>query len=91
MENAFLFDTTQNTFAAITVPHGKYVLANSINNKGVIAISTEKSSYIYCLKKSACPATGRKAVEKPTAWRAALPGNIRSTLCRDRCLRPNPY
>jgi hypothetical protein len=91
MENAFLFDTTQNTFAAITVPRGKYVLANSINNKGVIAISTEKSSYIYCLKKSACPAAGRKAVEESTVWRAALPGNIRSMLCRDRCLRPNPH
>src|SRR5262249_41500157 len=48
-ENAFLYDTRQNAFASIDVPRGKLVLANSINNNGVVAISTEKASYIYCL------------------------------------------
>ena len=87
-ERVFLFDSTQNTFASIDVPHGKYVLANGINNKGVVAVSTEKSSYIYCLKKSTCPAVAGNAIEVRTVWKPASSGNIRSVLCRDGCLRP---
>lgn len=87
-EKAFLYDTAQNAFASIDVPRGKFVLANGINNKGVVALSTEKASYIYCLKKSTCPATGGDAVEVPTVWKAASSRNARPMLCRDRCLRP---
>jgi hypothetical protein len=91
MEKAFLFDTTQNSFATITVPHGKYVLANGINNKGVVAVSTEKSSYIYCLKKSTCPVTGDHAIDVPTAWKRAPLRYVRSALCKDQCLRPEQH
>jgi hypothetical protein len=90
-ENAFLYDTAQNTFASIDVPHGHYVLANSINNKGVVAVSTERASYIYCLKRSTCPVVAGGAIEVPTVWKPASPENVRSVLCRDGCIRPERY
>jgi hypothetical protein len=87
-EHAFLYDIQQNAFSPITVRHATYVLANSINNAGVVAISAGDTSYIYCTNKSACPAHGAGAVELPDKWLVAPAGSVRSVLCRNSCLTP---
>ena len=73
--NAFLFDTTQNAFSPITVRRATVVLANSINNAGVVALTADDVSYIYCTRKRRCPLGGPNATELPEKW---IPAKVRS-------------
>ena len=56
--NAFLYDTAQNAFSPITMRHATNVLANGINNAGVVALTADDKSYIYCVRKRRSPLSG---------------------------------
>jgi hypothetical protein len=87
-EHAFVYDIGRKAFSPIAIRHAGYVLANGINNAGVVALSADDTSYIYCTKKSACPAHGAGSVELPDEWIPAPAGRVHSVICRDFCLRP---
>ncbi|MBV8800822.1 MAG: hypothetical protein JO208_13570 [Alphaproteobacteria bacterium] len=56
--HSFLLDIASSTFTDITVPGASNVYAWNINTQGAVAVSSDAGSFIWCKKKSACPAGG---------------------------------
>ena len=59
--HSFLFDPGTNTFMDILVSGATNVQAWSINSAGAVALGTDVGSFIWCAKKSQCPAGGTNA------------------------------
>ncbi|HEY8696438.1 MAG TPA: hypothetical protein VIM02_02380 [Rhizomicrobium sp.] len=97
-ERAFLFDMSNNAFSEISIPNATYVFAKGINNAGVVAMTGDGVSYIYCSKRKNCPAGGGNAIEILDKWIPATPKNLHSAICRNGCIgarqhavaNPNP-
>ncbi|MBV9571936.1 MAG: hypothetical protein JO056_11915 [Alphaproteobacteria bacterium] len=56
--HSFLLDIATNTFTDINVNGASNVYAWNINNAGAVALSSNAGSFVWCKKKSACPAGG---------------------------------
>lgn len=62
----FIFDARNATYTPINVPHSKYGGADSINSAGLVTVSTDVGSFIYCpypKKSSKCPAGGAEIAD----------------------------
>jgi|SRR5579871_419796 len=62
--HSFLLDIASQTFTDIVVPGAKKTEAWNINNNGAVALSSNVGAFIWCARKSQCPASGR-FVEAP--------------------------
>jgi hypothetical protein len=83
---AFLFNSRKGTFLAIDVPNSTYPFAGSINDAGIVSVSGDTTSYIYCPSKRTCPlSAGAKDV--PERWIAAR-ATSESRLCEHGCTTP---
>jgi hypothetical protein len=56
--HSFLLDIASNIFTDITVPGAANVFAWNVNGTGAVAVSSDAGSFVWCKKKSACPAGG---------------------------------
>lgn len=56
--NSFLLDPGTNIFTDIVVSGASNVWASSINSSGAVALSSDAGSFIWCAKRSQCPAGG---------------------------------
>lgn len=56
VEHAFMYDTKKSKFTSLEPNGAKTSVAGGVNNKGLIAIWSDKGSFIYCPK--ACPSAG---------------------------------
>jgi hypothetical protein len=84
---AFLFNSRKGKFLAIDVPGSTYAFADGINDAGVVAVSGDTSSYIYCPSKKTCPLRAG-AMEVPDRWIAAR-STSEARLCEHECLGPS--
>jgi hypothetical protein len=65
--HAFTLDTNTDTLTWIEVPGAATVQAWGINKKGLVALTTDIGSFIYCpLKPSKCPAGGTEVAMRTT-------------------------
>jgi len=53
--HAFLYDVATATFSDIGVKGASDVFAYGINNKGDVAVTTDKGAYVWCATRAACP------------------------------------
>ncbi len=88
VSRAFLYDTAQQTMQTIEVKGARGVSALGINNSGLVALNVDAIPYIYCIRKSNCPASPG-AIDIPGTWTAVPASALSSAVCRNRCLRPH--
>ena len=68
--HSFIYDNSNGTFTAITIPDGSVLQqAWGVNDKGMIAVSTDVASYIYCTSGVHCP-DGGNAIADGRSWKA---------------------
>lgn len=73
-QHSFTYDSTTGKFKSIDVPDGStFQQAWGVNNEGQVAVSTSVASYIYCTKKSDCPA-GAIDIPEGKTW-SGKPGS----------------
>lgn len=56
VQHAFMYDTRKSKFTSLEPKGATTSVAGGVNNKGLIAIYSDKGSFIYCPK--ACPSAG---------------------------------
>jgi uncharacterized membrane protein len=86
--NAFLFDMNKNAFKLIQVPGSTASNATGINKNGIVIISSDIGSFIYCPKKKNCP-VGAGAIEIADRWIKVPPQYLHTVVCQHGCLRPS--
>lgn len=76
---AFTYDLTANTFTVIDIPGSQRALARGINNDGLVTITSDVGSFLYCPKKGTCPAGGIGLKERHVA------ASVYSLVCEHAC------
>ena len=84
--HAFLFDTKRLRLKAIAPKGATSVTSGGINNAGLVALNIDYIPYVYCSKKSTCPAS-RNAVDIDDKWISAPPTALHAAVCQNGCLR----
>jgi hypothetical protein len=76
--HGFSYDSNSSTFTEIDDPNAaSFTQPWGVNKSGLIAVSSDVGSYIYCtLKKSQCPNPGTKAIEVEVKTIHAAPGKM---------------
>lgn len=85
---AFFFDPATQLFTIIDVPGSSGAGAGRINNAGLVAINADTGSFIYCSEKKNCPTAGAHSIDVRERTIRALPGTIRSVVCKRGCAGP---
>lgn len=68
--HSMTYDSGSGEFTSIEVPDGStFQQAWQVNDNGLIAVSTDIASYIYCPKKAHCP-NGAKDIGEGRSWHA---------------------
>jgi hypothetical protein len=76
--HGFSYDSSSSTFVEIDDPNAtQFTQTWGVNKAGLIAVSSDFGSYIYCtLKKSKCPTTGAAAIEVDVKTVHVAPGKM---------------
>lgn len=76
--HGFAYDSNSSTFTEIDDPNAaSFTQPWGVNKSGLIAVSSDVGSYIYCtLKKSQCPNPGTKAIEVEVKTIHVAPGKM---------------
>jgi hypothetical protein len=69
--HAFKYDTTTASFTRLRPPGSSYSWAWGINKRGLIAVTSDVGSFIYCPNAKRCPSTGT-AVQDDAPVKAVL-------------------
>lgn len=84
--HAFTYDIGRHAFTPIDVPGATFVQAWGINQFGLVAISSDAGSYIYCPKGAHCPG-GRQMRLADARPRVTPPNRQRTFICTDACTK----
>ncbi|GEM_PF-911322 len=82
---AFIYESSDDTFRVIDVPGETVPLARQVNDSGIITITGATSSYLYCTHKKLCPITAGAIEIKEKIVAAKHPGAKQWVLCRNGC------
>ena len=86
--HSFSWDSVKDKFTEIDDPAAaSFTQAWGVNSKGLIAVSSDAGSYIYCtLKASKCPSTGMPAKRIEVRETTLSPGALRRLVeANSRC------
>lgn len=83
----FIYDSKKSAFKVIKIPGSTIAAARQVNDAGLVAIFADVGSFVYCSKKSSCPAA-RGTIEVAEKWVSA--DRVRWTPCKNGCVAPHP-
>jgi len=84
--HSFLFDIGGNRLKALGPEGATVVIAGGINNAGLVALNVDYLPYIYCSRKSTCPAFP-KAIDVDDKWVPVPATALHAVVCRNGCLK----
>jgi hypothetical protein len=82
---AFIYESSNDTFRIIDVPGETVTFARQVNDAGVITVGGASSGYIYCTHKKLCPITAGAIEVKEKVVAATHPGAKQWVLCKNGC------
>ena len=84
-EHGFLYNFEKNRFKLLDVPGHSFSEALAINHAGLVTITTEDNSYLYCPEKRTCPLDSESAKDIPDRWISAAKLSHRVP-CENACI-----
>jgi len=82
---AFIYESSNDTFRVIDVPGETITFARQVNDAGVVTVGGATSGYIYCTHKKLCPITAGAIEVKEKIVPAKHPGAKQWVLCKNGC------
>jgi hypothetical protein len=84
-QHGFFYNYEKNRFKLLDVPGHSFSEALAINNAGLVTITTEDNSYLYCPEKRTCPLHSEGAKDIPDRWISAVKLS-RRVPCENGCI-----